>query len=86
MAWFMHHDIMKAIEVVMGVAQFVIINWKSLYPWQLILVIYPLLCCGEPSKDPYLIFIDQMLEGFGLDNLTNVTMEALMIGGGMPRK
>jgi hypothetical protein len=27
-----------------------------------------------------------MLEGFGLDNLTNVTMEALMIGGGMPRK
>jgi hypothetical protein len=33
-----------------------------------------------------LIFIDQMLEGFGLDNLTNVTMEDLMIGGGMPRK
>ncbi len=56
MAWFMHHDIMKAIEVVMGVAQFVIINWKSLYPWQLILVIYPLLCCGEPSKDPYFDF------------------------------
>jgi len=27
-----------------------------------------------------------MLEGFGLDNLTNVTMEDLMIGGGMPRK
>jgi len=27
-----------------------------------------------------------MLEGFGLDNLTNVIMEALMIGGGMPGK
>lgn len=27
-----------------------------------------------------------MLEGFGIDNLTNVIMDALMIGGGMPRK
>lgn len=27
-----------------------------------------------------------MVEGFGIDNLTNVIMEALMIGGGMPRK
>jgi len=27
-----------------------------------------------------------MLEGFEIDNLTNVIIEALMIGGGMPRK
>jgi hypothetical protein len=27
-----------------------------------------------------------MLEGFGIDNLTNVIMEALMTGGGMLRK
>jgi hypothetical protein len=26
-----------------------------------------------------------VLEGFGCDNLINVIMEALMIGGGLPR-
>jgi hypothetical protein len=26
-----------------------------------------------------------VLEGFGCDNLTKVIMEALMIGGGLPR-
>jgi hypothetical protein len=36
-------------------------------------------------KIPILIFIDQMLEGFGIDSLTNVIMEALVIGGGMPK-
>jgi hypothetical protein len=32
-----------------------------------------------------LIFLDQIVEGSGSDNLTKVTMEALMIDGGVPK-
>jgi hypothetical protein len=32
-----------------------------------------------------LISLDKVLEGLGNDNLTKVIMEALTIGGGLPR-
>jgi hypothetical protein len=31
-----------------------------------------------------LIYLDQVIEGLGNDNLTKVIMEALMVGGGVP--
>ncbi len=34
---------------------------------------------------PILILLDQIVEGSGSDNLTKVIMEALMIGGGVPK-
>jgi len=34
---------------------------------------------------PILISLDKVLEGLGSDNLTKVIMEALTIGGGLPR-
>jgi hypothetical protein len=34
---------------------------------------------------PKFISLNWVLEGFGCDNLINVIMEALMIGGGLPR-
>ncbi len=34
---------------------------------------------------PISIFLDKMLEGLSSDNLTKVIMEALIIGGGLPK-
>jgi hypothetical protein len=37
------------------------------------------------GKIPILISFNHVLEGFGSDNLTKAIMEALTIGGGMPK-
>jgi hypothetical protein len=48
-------------------------------------VFCPLLCCGKLGKDSCSNSLDCVLKGTRIDNLTKVIMEALTIGGGMPR-
>ncbi len=36
-------------------------------------------------RNPILIFLGRIVEGSKSDNLTKVIMEALMIGGGVPK-
>ncbi len=74
---------MKAIKVVMGVAQYVVLSCDEVFivdnqSW--LLAHYYLM--HNWVRIPIFISLDKVLEDSSSDNLTKVIMEALIIGGG----
>jgi hypothetical protein len=83
---FMHQKVMKATRGLVGVAQYVVLScdevstidnqsWLSIHYYVL----------QNWVRIPILIFLDRVLKGSGSDNLTKVIIEALTIGGELPR-
>ncbi len=87
MVQFMHHEVVMARVVVVGVAQYIAFSCDELeLHLIIILIIYPLLCCEEIGKDPYFGLFRSRVGRILDDNISKMIMEALMIGEGLPKK
>jgi hypothetical protein len=86
MAKFMHQEVLRATRVEVGVVHYVAISRDEVsivdnQSWLFV----PYYIMQNYVRIPILISLDRMVEKLGIDNLTKVIMEALMIGGGFPR-
>jgi hypothetical protein len=83
----MHHEVVMARVVVVGVAQYIAFSCDEFeLHLIIILIIYPLLCCEEIGKDPYFGLFRSCVGRILDDNISKMIMEALMIGEGLPKK
>jgi hypothetical protein len=82
----MHQEVMRATKVVVGATRYVVLSCDEVFTVdnQSWLFVH---CYVVQNwvRIPIFIYLDKVLESLSSDNLTKVIMEALTIGGGLPK-
>jgi hypothetical protein len=86
MAKFMHQEVLKVTKATMGVACYVALNYDEVFivDNQYWLFVH---CHVMHNwvRIPIHISLDKVVKGLGNDNFTKVIVEALMMGGDLPK-